>query len=103
MDQHTHVRRKYRCPLLNACNELVAVGLDFLETLTTESSKDRTKLSFSSYSDRFSGSNFVKSNNSPLCISLMYYAGMSWKGEAKLTPAARVALSVSGTISEGGR
>ena len=39
----------------------------------------------------------------PLCIPLMYYAGMSWKGEAKLTPAARVALSVSGTISEGGR
>ena len=33
----------------------------------------------------------------------MYYAGMSWKGEAKLNPVARVALSVSGTISEGGR
>ena len=33
----------------------------------------------------------------------MYCAGMSWKGEAKLTSAARVELSVSGTISKGGR
>ena len=46
--------------------EVEAVGLDFLENLTTEMSNDRTKLSFSSHSDRFLGSNFVKSKNSPL-------------------------------------
>ena len=35
--------------------ELEAVGLDFLDTLTTEFSKDKTRLSPSSYSDRFLG------------------------------------------------
>ena len=37
------------------------VGFDFFDTLTTEFSNDRTRLSSSSSRDRFLGSNFEKS------------------------------------------
>ena len=47
--------------------DVEAVGFVFFDTLTTEFSKDKMRLSASSYSTRFLGSNFDKSKNSPLC------------------------------------
>jgi len=78
--------------------EVEAVGFDFFDTLTTEFSKDNTRLSSSSYSDRFLGSNFERSKNSPLWMSLIYCPGMSWKGEATFTAAVFVGTVVSGTV-----
>ena len=75
-----------------------AVGFDFFDTLTTEFSNDRTRLSSSSCRDRLLGSNFERSKNSPLWMSLIYYPGMSWKGDAKLTAAVFVRTVVSGAV-----
>jgi len=79
--------------------EVETVGLDFLDTLTSFPRWSFPRLSPSSYSDKLLGKSLDNSKNSPL--SLIYCAGMSWKGEAKVTPAARVALSVAGTTEDG--
>lgn len=85
--------------------EVEAVCFDFFDTLTTEFSKERTRLSSSSCSDRFLGSSLERSKNSPHWMSLIYCPGMSWNGDAKFTAAVFVGAVVSGAVSrtsEGG-
>lgn len=49
-------------------------------------------------SDRFLGSNFERSKNSLLWMSLIYCPEMSWKGEAKFTATVFVGTVISGTV-----
>ena len=79
--------------------EVKAGCFDFFDTLTTEFSNDMTRLSSSSCSDRFLGSSFERSKNSPLWMSLMYCPGMSWKGDAKFTAAVFVGTVVSCAVT----
>ena len=57
---------------------VVADGVDFL-SLMTEFSTVNATVSSSPAEDKFLGSSFESSKNSPRCMSLLYFAGTSWK------------------------